>query len=144
MACAEFEELLLEYAELAGDERERTDTHIAHCDRCRDFFEALRAVDAALTSQFADREVTSVFTSTVRQRVQREVSPKQPSWIPEILDFVGWAAVVALLGLLAWWISPQLPGYSVASFLTAPFAAAAAFLVVAFLIGLRSFADLKH
>jgi anti-sigma factor RsiW len=146
MHCGEFEEQLVEYAELTGETRARVDAHVARCAGCREFLEALREVDAALTSQFAGREVSSAFAPAVRQRIQRDSSVRQPSWVPEILDFVGWGAIVALIATLAWWISPQLPVYNVqpAFFRSAPFAAAAVFLAIAFLIGLRSFADLKH
>jgi hypothetical protein len=59
---------------------------------------------------------------------------------------VGWVAIVALIAMIGWWLGPQLPVYNVqpAFFSSASFAAAAVFLAVAFLIGLRSLADLKH
>lgn len=146
MQCGEFEERLLDYAGLATEARASVDAHIAQCAGCQEFFEAMRAVDAALTAQFAAREVTAAFAPMVRRRIQRDASARQPSWIPEILDFVGWVAIVALIAMIGWFLGPQLPVYNVqpAFFSSASFAAAAVFLAVAFLIGLRSLADLKH
>ncbi len=146
MRCGEFEQLLVDYAELDSEDRLRVDAHVAACAGCREFFEALRAVDAALTAQFAGREVTAAFAPSVRRRIRGGTSVRRPTWVPEILDFVGWGAIVALIAMLARWLSPQLPFHNLqpAFFSSAPFAAAAVFLAIAFLIGLRSFADLKH
>ncbi len=120
MACAEFEERLLEYADLANGERARVDAHVAHCFSCRG--------------------------SAVRRRVRYEGSPARPSLIPELLDFVGWGAIVALLGLIAWWTAPlvHVSNTKLAVSFNAPYAAAGVFLLAAILIGIRSFADLKH
>jgi anti-sigma factor RsiW len=144
MACAEFEERLLEYAELANGERARVDAHAAQCASCREFLEALRTVDFQLTAQLAGLEVTPAFAPAVRSRVRRESAAARPSLVPELLDFVGWGAIVALVVLLAWWLAPLSPiSYIEVSF-NATYAAAGAFLLAAFLFGIRSFADLKH
>jgi len=146
MACAEFEERLLEYAELANGERARVDAHAAHCSTCREFLEALRTVDSQLTAQLAGIEVTPAFAPAVRRRVRYEGSAAPPSAVPELLDFVGWGAIVALLGLIAWWLVPlaHISNTELAGSFNAPYAAAGAFLLAALLIGIRSFADLKH
>ena len=34
------------------------------------------------------------------------------SFVPEILDFVGWGAIVALLGMMAWWVVPFIPAFN--------------------------------
>ena len=143
MACAEFEERLLEYAELANGERARVDAHAAQCSSCREFLEALRTVDFQLTSQLASLEVTPAFAPGVRRRVRHESAAARPSLIPELLDLVGWGAIVALLGLIAWWLGP-FSNIKVAVSFNAMYVAAGAFLLAAFLFGIRSFADLKH
>jgi anti-sigma factor RsiW len=146
MVCAEFEERLLEYAELANGERARVDAHTAQCSNCREFLEALRTVDFQLTSQLASLEVTPAFAPAVRKRVRREGSAARPSLVPELLDFVGWGAIVALLGLLAWWLVPLLPVSNIRPTVSvsAMYAVTGAFLLAAFVFGIRSFADLKH
>jgi len=144
MACAEFEERLLEYAELANGERARVDAHAALCASCREFLEALRTVDSQLTAQLASLEVTPAFAPAVRRRVRRESAVARPSLVPELLDFVGWGAIVALLVLLAWWLAPLSPVSNIKISFNAMYAAAGAFLLAAFLFGIRSFADLKH
>jgi hypothetical protein len=147
MACPEFEDRLIEYAGLEGAARACVDTHIAECADCRLFLQALRVVDRELTARFARRDVSSAFAPTVRARVQREGPARRPSMIPELLDFVGWGAIVALSGLLAWWLIPLVPlafPKDAALSLNAALAAGGAFLLIAFLIGLRSFAALKH
>jgi anti-sigma factor RsiW len=148
MACAEFESLLQEYGELASDARERADAHVSDCTSCREFLEALQAVDAALAKQFAGRRVSAEFEQAVRRRVQSEPAARRPSFVPEILDFFGWGAIVALLGLALYWVStlfPTLGGSEKVTFsFVVAWAAAFAFVLVSFLVGLRSFADLKH
>jgi len=146
MACAEFEERLLEYAELANGERARVDAHLAQCSGCREFLEALRRVDSQLSAQLADLELTGTFASAVQRRVQQERFAARPSPVPELLDFVGWGAIVALLGLFAWWLAPlvQISNTRLTIPFSASYAAAGAFLLAAFLIGIRSLADLKH
>jgi hypothetical protein len=140
--CAEFEERLLEYAELANGERASVDAHAAQCASCREFLEALRTVDSQLTAQLTGLEVTPAFAPAVRRRVRLEGSAAPPSLVPELLDFVGWGAILALVGLLVWWLVP-FSALSIAS-PNAMYVATGAFLLVAFLFGIRSFADLKH
>jgi len=146
MGCAEFEERLLEYAELANGERVLVDAHAARCSSCREFLEALRTVDAQLTAQLAGLEVTSAFAPALRRRVRHEGSAARPSLVPEFLDLVGWGAIVALLGLLGWWLVPlvHVPSVRMTVSFNASYVLSGAFLLAAFLFGLRSFGDLKH
>ena len=146
MACPEFEDRLIEYADIEGEAQACVDSHLAECPGCREFLEALRVVDTELTARFSGREVSAAFAPAVRRRVEREAAARRLSFVPELLDFVGWGAIVALLGLMAWWILPFLPPVNpnqAALGLTA-LAAGGAFLLVAVFIGLRSLADLKR
>jgi anti-sigma factor RsiW len=146
MACAEFEERLLEYAELANGERARVDAHTAQCASCREFLEALATVDSQLTTQLASLVVTPAFAPAVRRRVRHEGFAARPSLVPELLDLVGWGAIVALLGLLGWWLTPlvHVPSIKMTVSFNASYVVSGAFLLAAFLFGIRSFADLKH
>lgn len=146
MACAEFEERLLEYAELGNGERARVDAHAAQCSSCRGFLEALRTVDSQLTAQLAGLEVTPAFAPAVRRRVRHERSGPRPSLVPELLDLVGWGAIVALLGLFGLWLTPlvHVPSIKMTVSFNASYVVSGAFLLAAFLFGIRSFGDLKH
>lgn len=146
MPCAEFEDLLVDYAELAPEARLRVDEHAGRCARCREFLAALQTVDAALTARFVERRVSDAFTAAVRERVRQAPAIRRPSLIPEFLDFAGWGAIVALSALLLWWIAPMLPApkITVASTFSVAYGAGAAFLLVSILVGLRSFSYLKH
>jgi len=147
MPCPEFEDRLMDYAELAREARSRVDSHVSACPDCREFLAALSTVDAGLSEHLrGSPPVSAAFASAVRQRVRQETRLARPSLVPEFLDLVGWGAAVGLLGLMAWWFSPVLPGMNAAGTLTmqAAWAAGGAFMLFAVFVGLRSFADLKH
>jgi anti-sigma factor RsiW len=147
MACPEFEYRLIEYADIEGEARACVDAHLAECPGCRELLDALHVVDSELTARFAGREVSAAFAPAVRQRVERDTSARRLSFVPEVLDFVGWGAIVALLGLMAWWVLPHIPAFNANQAtlsLNAALAAGGAFLLVALFIGLRSLADLKN
>ena len=93
MACPEFEDRLIEYADIEGEARACVDTHLAECAGCREFLEALRVVDTQLAARFVGREVSAAFAPAVRRRVEREASAHRLSFVPEVLDFVGWGAI---------------------------------------------------
>jgi anti-sigma factor RsiW len=146
MACADYEDRLLDYAGLTAEARARVDAHVAQCTACREFRDALGVVDAGLTAAFAGRDVSARFAPALGQRLRQESSLKRPSWVPELLDSLGWSSIVALVALLAWWLSPlaSLSAIHPAISLNVRFAAASLFLLAAFVVGIRSFAQLKH
>lgn len=145
MACPEFEDVLAAYAGLTREERCRVDAHLVACPRCREFLEALRSVDSRLTAQFASQEVPPGFTEAVRRRIQREASAVRPSFVPELLDFIGWSAIVALIGLVLYWLVPVSSESAQAVFSAdARWAAGGIFVLVSFAVGLRSLAELKR
>ena len=144
MACTEFQDRLLAHTELSDDERASVDTHVAGCPECREFLETLHLVDSALTAKFARCEVSGAFSTTVRQRIRRAAPIPRPSLIPELLDFVGWGAIVALAALLAWWVTPLIPVSETLPFPVIAAGAGALLLSISVIIGLRSFADLKR
>src|SRR5437588_9661112 len=96
MPCVEFQDRLLAHTELSDDERAIVDTHVAGCPECREFQDALHSVDSALTAKFARSDVSRAFAHAVRHRIQLAAPIPRPSLIPELLDFVGWGAMVAL------------------------------------------------
>jgi anti-sigma factor RsiW len=101
MPCAELEDRLIDYADLDGDEQRAIDVHVAACAACRAYLDTLARLDAALTAKFAGRRVSAQFRPAVRAAARRQVLEKRPSFIPEVLDFIGWAAVLLIaVGLL--------------------------------------------
>ena len=90
MACPEFEELL----------RDGARGHAAQCEECRALLEALEDVDATFEAAFAGVAAPPGLQAAVRARVAREARLRAPSLVPEILDFIGWAAVLALAAIL--------------------------------------------
>ncbi len=83
--CPEWEDLLTEDS---GD-------HAAHCPKCRDLLESLARVDATFESAFAGvcapRELEVAVISRI-SGIQRE---GRVTMLPEILDFIAWAAALA-------------------------------------------------
>jgi hypothetical protein len=90
MACPEFEDLV----------REGAGGHAARCERCRALLDALGDVDAAFEAAFAGVAAPPGMAAAVRARVAREFPLRRPSPLPEILDLIGWAAVLALAAVL--------------------------------------------
>ena len=92
MPCEAFEDLLNGYSELSAAERARIDAHLASCPACSDFLETLTALD---------RSLTALYSAVEPRRAFDPAFVKQPSPLPEILDFVGWAAVAAIVIILS-------------------------------------------
>jgi hypothetical protein len=90
MACPDFEDLV---SGGAGD-------HAAHCEECCALLDAWAHVDTTLDAAFAGVSAPPSLAALVRACVRREVSVRRPSVVPEVLDFIGWAAVFALAAVL--------------------------------------------
>lgn len=108
MPCDDFESWLQDYAELEGESRLATDAHLAVCPDCRSYLEALAEADAALSARFAARRAPVGFEQAVLRRMERQLPLRRPPYLPEILDFVGWAAVVAIAAGLLYQLGPWL------------------------------------
>jgi hypothetical protein len=91
MACPDFETLV----------REGPAGHAAQCPDCATLLDALADVDAGLQGAFAGTAAPPSLAASVRLRIAREEAGRHPSLVPEILDFVGWAAVLGLVVVLA-------------------------------------------
>ena len=90
MACPELEDLV----------REGRGGHAAQCEECRALLDALADVDATLEAAFAGISAPPGMAASVRARAARELHVRRPSPLPEILDLIGWAAVLALAAVL--------------------------------------------
>jgi len=136
VACPEFEDLLLDYRELAADLRRAVDAHLAICGECRDFQEALAEVDGALAASFAAVEAPVALGPSVMGRIDAGTSLRRPSFVPEILDLAGGAAVLAvalvMLEVFLAGLPLDIPTYWVAG---------ALFVASGLLFAYRSYAD---
>jgi hypothetical protein len=90
MACPDFEDLV----------RGRAGDHATHCEECRALLDALVEVDATFDAAFAGISAPPSLAAAVRARVARQSAVRRPSLVPEVLDFIGWAAVLALAAIL--------------------------------------------
>jgi hypothetical protein len=98
MPCPDFEELV----------REGRAGHAAQCAECRDLLEALEAVNAAFDAAFRGVAAPPAVAAGARARIARESCLRRPSPVPEILDFIGWAATLTAAALLLPRFLPQL------------------------------------
>lgn len=99
MQCEEFEERLLGYDELSAAQRIAVDAHAAVCAGCREFLEAAAQVDESLAAIYSGIEP--------RRGLALTAVLAKPSALPEVLDFVGWAAVVAAIVILGIMLANQ-------------------------------------
>ena len=92
MACPRFEDLL--------NGGESVVNHAAHCDECRALLDALAEVDATLETAFAGVSAPPRMAARARALALSETPLRRPTILPEVLDFIGWAAVLALVAVL--------------------------------------------
>ena len=111
MPCAEFEDLLQRYDELSATERHHADSHLSDCADCQEYFETLSDLDQELTGLYAELQPGPKFASAVATIARTTPKPlarlRPPSAWPEVLDFCGWAAVVAIAAMLVVTVAAQ-------------------------------------
>ena len=134
MPCASFEDRLLDYAELSAAEREPVDAHLAGCADCREYLDSTAQLDARLADLYGGARVSPAFQAAVLSSVKAEIPLSKLSLLPEVLDFIGWAGILAAAVCLA----TLLPSFTALAALTAAIAIGAAVWA-----GVRSYADLN-
>ena len=90
MPCPEFEDLLSGAAP----------GHAEHCEDCRALLEAWADADETLEAAFAGVHAPPSLAAAARMTIDRQATLRAPSPLPEILDFIGWAAVLTLAAVL--------------------------------------------
>jgi anti-sigma factor RsiW len=146
MPCRSFEDLLLGYSELSVSERDRVDAHVAGCAECREYLAVLDQIDGQLAGEYSGARAPAGFERSVLARVTAGRLPAGPTWVPEILDCIGWAAVIAAAAAVAWLVVPLRAAEDVVPALRTfgtPIAAGMAVITAAW-AGIRSFSDLKR
>jgi hypothetical protein len=83
MTCAEIEDLIA-----SGTKSGAVSVHAHWCESCGRFLAAARMLDLALVE-------TRPAPARLSGIVMSAILPK-PSYVPEILDFIGWAATIAI------------------------------------------------
>jgi hypothetical protein len=91
MSCPDFEVLL----------REGRGGHAAECERCGALLDAVADVDAGLEAAWSGVSAPPSLAASVRLRIAAEEARRRPSLVPEVLDFIGWAAILALVAVVA-------------------------------------------
>jgi len=136
MPCPDFEDRLLDYAELSPANRAPVDRHIAACPACRDHLATLEHMDQSLTSLLSSAHPSPDFAARVTALPVTAGLLTGPRMLPELLDMAGWSAIIAILSLVALYFSA--PSISVLA------VGATAAVAAAVTLSLRSFADLKE
>jgi hypothetical protein len=90
MACPNFEDLL------NGKSRD----HALNCKDCRALLEAFAEIDSVFESAFAGIAAPAGMAAAVRVRIRHASLDRRPSPVPEFLDLIGWAAVLAAAAIL--------------------------------------------
>jgi hypothetical protein len=145
MACAEFEELLIDYQDLPFPQRAKVDAHLAGCADCREYKSILQQLDGELSAQYSGVTPLSELQARIHSRIAAETRLARLSFLPEILDFIGGAAIVAIVFSLAWMFVPR-EATALADALPlagGSLALAGAALAAATWAGVRAYADLK-
>lgn len=90
MACPHFEDLL----------NERNAGHVAHCEECRALMDALARVDATFDAAFGHISAPPGLAEAVQARIARLRPERRLTPVPEVLDLIGWAAVLVIAAVV--------------------------------------------
>jgi len=90
MGCPEFDNVL---KGTAGD-------HALRCEECAAMLESLTDAEAILEPALAGVSAPPSLAAAARMRIAAESRRKGPSILPELLDLIGWASVLALAAVL--------------------------------------------
>jgi hypothetical protein len=91
MACPDFETLV----------REGPNGHAAECECCAALLEALSEADATLEAAYAGISAPPSLAAAVRIRIAAQQGVRRLPILPDVLDFIGWAALLALVAVMA-------------------------------------------
>ncbi len=112
MPCAEFEDRLIDLAEFSEAERRSLDAHLAACPSCREYFDALKLLDQALTASFSDvaAPTSSVPGCSLASNPLHESLSCSTLWVGwherGTVDMTPWAfAAVGALLVTEFWVS---------------------------------------
>jgi hypothetical protein len=107
MACAEFQDRLIDYEDASPRERTELDVHLARCADCRSYWNTLEQLDGALALRYSVPPAPHVLEDRIRTRIAAEARLPRVSFLPEVLDFIGGASLLAIACGLAWLLVPE-------------------------------------
>ncbi len=90
MACPTLEDLL----------NGKSGNHVLHCQDCRALLDAFAEVDSVFESAFAGISAPVDLATAVHARISPIGHIRRPSPLPEFLDLIGWAAVLAIVAII--------------------------------------------
>ena len=102
MACAAFEDRLVDYADLSPAERIEVDDHLQRCDSCREYATALRDIETMLVAQIHSVHMDPSGQDDARRVIAKMKPVGRITRLPEWLDFVAAGALLAFSGAFAW------------------------------------------
>jgi anti-sigma factor RsiW len=102
MACAEFEDLILDYCEGAAAPADCAllESHIAACAGCRAYLAEQQELDLRLKKSLLRPELSPAFAPRLAARIAVERRAPQFLWIPRILDAIGYLSLASAAGYL--------------------------------------------
>ena len=102
MTCQTAQELILESLDCGIDEEQaiRLESHIAECETCRSFWQAQRALDAALAAHCVAPQLSPAFRSKLARRIRGEKRQALQEWLPDLLHLGG--GIVATTACVLW------------------------------------------
>lgn len=91
MNCQTAHELILETLDSRFDAEEDSSlqAHLAQCEMCRSFWEAQRAVDAALAAHIVAPLLSAAFKSNLERKIGAERKQALQAWVPDLLHIGG-------------------------------------------------------
>ena len=90
MACPDFEDLL----------NGKNGYHALNCKDCRALLAAFAEIDSVFETAFAGISAPAGMVAAVRGHLDPADLERRPSPVPEFLDLIGWAAVLAVAAIL--------------------------------------------
>ena len=109
MACAEYEELILDYFDgtLSREHREAVEAHLAGCPGCREFWEAQQDLDAALVARLSRAALSAGFEQQLLERLDPQGERRRSWYLLQVLDLAGYLALAAAGGYVVFHLASQ-------------------------------------
>ena len=102
MACAEFEDLILDYCEGAASPADGAllESHVAACSGCRAELALQQELDLRLTKSLVRPSLSPAFAGRLAARMAVERRSPRLRWLPRILDGIGYLSLASAAGYL--------------------------------------------
>jgi len=107
MACADYEELSLDYFDgaLSLEQHRSVEAHLTGCSGCREFWEAQRDLDAALAANLSAVALPGSFEWQLWERLELEGERRRFWYVRQVLDLAGYLALTAAGGYVVFYLA---------------------------------------